>query len=108
MSLLLDILRYPDACNRNINWVLEDILGVGSANERRHHIVTSYVIDWAHIQNDPSIPMTIPSVVHSVITYIRGYLPLSLAQDDCMVRLFDHKNKNRKFECLEAVLNQYA
>ena len=28
------------------------ILGMGSANERRY-IVTSSLIGWAHIQNDP-------------------------------------------------------
>ena len=29
------------------------ILGMGSANERRRHIVTSSLIGWVHTQNDP-------------------------------------------------------
>ena len=29
------------------------ILGMGSANERQHYIVTSSLIYWAHAQNDP-------------------------------------------------------
>ena len=29
------------------------ILGMGSTNERRRYIVTSSLIGWAHIQNDP-------------------------------------------------------
>ena len=28
------------------------ILGMDSANERRHYIATSFLIDWAHTQND--------------------------------------------------------
>ena len=30
-------------------------LGKRSANERRHYIVTSYLIGWAHTQNDPCL-----------------------------------------------------
>ena len=29
------------------------ILGMGSASERRHYIVTLSVISWGHNQNDP-------------------------------------------------------
>ena len=31
----------------------ENILGMGSANESRHYIITLYLIGWAHTQNDP-------------------------------------------------------
>ena len=32
------------------------ILGMGSANERWRYIVTSFLIGWAHTQNDPWLP----------------------------------------------------
>ena len=43
-------------------WVFEDylsikgiILGRCSANQKRRYIVTPFLIDWAHNQNDPWI-----------------------------------------------------
>ena len=33
--------------------VTRDHLGMGSANERRRYIITSSLIGWAHIQNEP-------------------------------------------------------
>ena len=35
--------------------IMRIILGMGSANERRRYIVTSFLIGWAHTQNDPCI-----------------------------------------------------
>ena len=45
------------------------ILGMGSANERWHYIVTSSLIGWAHTQNDPFWPTTMVSNHHSWESY---------------------------------------
>ena len=34
-------------------YVTDIIFCMRPANERRRYIVTSYCIDWVHIQNDP-------------------------------------------------------
>ena len=48
-------------CNagRDQRFIPGIILGMGSANERRHYIVTSSLIGWAYNQNDPVYPCQI-------------------------------------------------
>ena len=38
-----------------VTWAPRIILSMGSANERRCHIVTLSLIGWAHTQNDPGL-----------------------------------------------------
>ena len=37
------------------------ILGMGSANDRRHYMVMSFVIGWTHTQNDPCFVPSCPA-----------------------------------------------
>ena len=65
-SLALNELTHPpqdhdcgDITSQKFWWFSMIILGMGSANERKHYYVTPSLIGWAHTQNDPWFPWTL-------------------------------------------------